>query len=162
MGSRLHRGLALGALCAGLVMVAGVVPAAGTAAAAAQVGHAGGPRGCAAPKVGQVGCAALITPGTRAMTAKAAAASDSAPAGLGPLPLRWAYGLQSSALTGGVGQTVAVVTAYDDATAESDMGVYRAEYGLPACTTANGCFEKVNATGGTSYPPSMTGWRAWT
>ena len=29
---------------------------------------------------------------------------------------------------------------------------YRSQYGLPACTTANGCFKKVNQTGGTSYP----------
>ena len=55
---------------------------------------------------------------------------------------------------------MAVVTAYDDATAETDMGTYRSEYGLPACTTANGCFKKVDATGGTSYPPSMAGWSA--
>jgi hypothetical protein len=34
------------------------------------------------------------------------------PPGLGPLSLRYAYGLASSALTGGVSQTVAVVTEY--------------------------------------------------
>jgi hypothetical protein len=112
------------------------------------------------PKVGQVGCAALVTRGATAMTARAVTASDSPPPGYSPLQLRSAYGLDFSAITGGVGQTVAVVTAYDDATAESDMGIYRAEYSLPACTTANGCFEKVNAAGGTSYPPSMPGWSA--
>jgi hypothetical protein len=151
---------AVGVVCAGLMLVASTVTAAGTAAAAAQVGRAGGPRGCAAPTVGQVGCAALLTPRTRNLRASAVAASSTPPPGYGPSQLRSAYGLDFSAITGGVGQTVAVVTAYDDATAEPDMGVYRAEYGLPACTTANGCFEKVNATGGTSYPPSMTGWSA--
>jgi hypothetical protein len=148
----------VGVVCAGLMLVAST--AAGTAAAAAQVGRAGGPRGCAAPKVGQVGCAALLTPRARALRASAVAASSTPPAGYSPLQLRSAYGLAFSATAGGGGQTVAVVTAYDDATAESDMGIYRSEYGLPACTTANGCFEKVNATGGTSYPPSMTGWSA--
>jgi subtilase family serine protease len=38
------------------------------------------------------------------------------------------------------------------------MGVYRAQFGLPACTTANGCFKKVNQNGGTSYPHKNSGW----
>ncbi len=149
-----------GVVCAGLMLVASTVTAAETAAAAAQVARAGGPRGCAAPKVGQVSCAALLTPRARALRASAVAASSTPPAGYSPLQLRSAYGLDFSATAGGGGQTVAVVTAYDDATAETDMGTYRSEYNLPACTTASGCFEKVNATGGTSYPPSMTGWSA--
>ena len=37
-------------------------------------------------------------------------------------------------------------------------GVYRAQYGLPACTTANGCFRKVDQTGGTSLPAHHAGW----
>jgi hypothetical protein len=53
---------------------------------------------------------------------------------------------------------VAIVDAYDDPSAESDLGVYRARYGLPACTTANGCFKKVNQTGGTTYPRAEPGW----
>ena len=43
----------------------------------------------------------------------------------------------------GPGQTVAIVDAYDDPNAESDLATYRSQYGLPACTTANGCFKKV-------------------
>jgi hypothetical protein len=151
----------IGVVCAGMMLAAPTVTAAGaTTARTAVVGRHSEPRGCAAPRVGQVGCAALLTPRARNLTASAVAASSTPPPGYGPLQLRSAYGLDFSAITGGVGQTVAVVTAYDDATAESDMGIYRSEYGLPACTTANGCFEKVNATGGTSYPPSMTGWSA--
>jgi subtilase family serine protease len=53
---------------------------------------------------------------------------------------------------------VAIVDAYNDPNAESDLGVYRAAYGLPACTTANGCFRKVDENGGTSYPSGDTGW----
>ncbi|HEX6507631.1 MAG TPA: peptidase S8 [Chloroflexota bacterium] len=56
------------------------------------------------------------------------------------------------------GQTIAIVDAYDDPTAESDLGTYDAYYGLPACTTANGCFRKVDQTGGTSYPAVDQGW----
>ena len=37
--------------------------------------------------------------------------------------------------------------------------VYRAQYGLPACTTANGCFKKVNQNGAqASYPRKDGGW----
>src|SRR5207249_7099731 len=43
-------------------------------------------------------------------------------------------------------------------TAESDLAVYRSQYGLPPCTTANGCFRKVNQNGGTNYPRTNGGW----
>jgi hypothetical protein len=81
----------------------------------------------------------------------------SLPPGLGPLSLRYAYGLDFSALTGGVGQTVAVVTEYGDSTAESDMTAYRSAYSLPAC--GSGCFSVVDENGGTNYPPpGPAGW----
>lgn len=83
-------------------------------------------------------------------------ATAGTPAGYGPADLQSAYVLPSS--TAGSGQTVGIVDAYDDPNAESDLGVYRAQFGLPACTTANGCFRKVNQTGGTSYPRSNGGW----
>jgi subtilase family serine protease len=77
-------------------------------------------------------------------------------AGYGPADLRSAYGLPS---TGGAGQTVAIVDAFGDNTAEADMNAYRANYGLPACTTANGCFKKVNQSGVQgSYPTNDQGW----
>src|SRR4029079_11160136 len=79
------------------------------------------------------------------------------PAGLGPADLQSAYKLPSA--TAGSGQTVAIVDAQDDPTAESDLATYRSTYGLPACTTANGCFKKVNQNGVQgSYPPANTGW----
>jgi hypothetical protein len=80
-----------------------------------------------------------------------------APDGYGPADLASAYALPSS--TGGVGQTVYIVDAYDAPNAESDLGVYRSRFGLPACTTANGCFRKLNQQGSTSPLPSAnTGW----
>jgi hypothetical protein len=51
-------------------------------------------------------------------------------------------------------QTVAVVEAYDDPNAESDLAAYRSNYGLPACTTADGCFRKVNQVGSTASLPT--------
>jgi Putative Ig domain/Fibronectin type III domain len=41
----------------------------------------------------------------------------------------------------------------------NDLAVYRTQYGLPACTTANGCFKKVNQSGSTTnLPRSNAGW----
>ena len=79
-----------------------------------------------------------------------------APSGYGPADLQAAYGLPSS--TAGAGQTVAIVDAYDNPNAEADLATYRAQYGLPPCTTANGCFRKVNQNGGTVYPAGDVGW----
>ena len=75
-----------------------------------------------------------------------------------PCDLQSAYSLPSS--TAGTGETVAVVDAYGDPNAESDLGTYRAEFGLPACTTANGCFSKVNQRGANNSPPlrDYSGW----
>jgi len=81
---------------------------------------------------------------------------ESAPFGYGPHALQAAYALPSS--TSGSGQTVAVIDGYDDPTAEHDLGVYRAEFGLPVCSTANGCFRKLDQTGGHHYPPADGGW----
>jgi subtilase family serine protease len=78
-----------------------------------------------------------------------------APSGYGPAQFRTAYGLTSS---GSSSTTVAIVDAYDDPNIESDLGVYSTQFGLPACTTANGCFKKVNQTGGTTYPRKDAGW----
>lgn len=78
------------------------------------------------------------------------------PAGYHPADLQSAYKLPSS--SAGSGQTVAIVDAYDDPNAEADLGVYRSTFGLPACTTGNGCFKKVDETGGTHYPSPNSGW----
>lgn len=49
--------------------------------------------------------------------------------------------------------------AFDDPNAESDLAIYRSTFGLGPCTTANGCFLKVNQNGvAGSYPPGDQGW----
>ncbi len=75
-----------------------------------------------------------------------------------PADLQSAYNLTAASGTNGAGQTVAIIDAYDDPNAESDLQVYRNQFALPPCTTANGCFRKVNQAGGTSYPAGNTGW----
>ena len=90
--------------------------------------------------------------GPAAMSAKAKA---KLPSGYSPATLQAAYKLPK---TGGTGQTVALVDAGDDPNAEADLAVYRATFGLPACTTANGCFSKVNQAGTASPLPADIGW----
>ncbi|WP_200886738.1 putative Ig domain-containing protein [Phaeacidiphilus oryzae] len=80
---------------------------------------------------------------------------DATPSGYGPTDLRSAYNLPSN---GGSGQTVAIVDAQDDPNAESDLAAYRSQYGLPSCTTSNGCFKKIDQNGGTNYPSADSGW----
>ncbi|WP_223297492.1 S53 family peptidase [Catenulispora acidiphila] len=82
-------------------------------------------------------------------------AANGLPSGFGPADLDSAYSLPAS---GGSGQTVAIVDAQDDPNAESDLATYRSTYGLPACTTDNGCFKKIDQNGGSNYPTADQGW----
>ena len=72
--------------------------------------------------------------------------------GLHPADLQSAYNLPSS--SAGAGQTIGIVVAYDDPSLESDLAVYRAKFGLPPCTTANGCFKKIPMPGFLGLPPA--------
>jgi len=82
------------------------------------------------------------------------------PGYLTPQRLHDAYALPAETDASHV-QTVAVVDAYDDPTAEADLDVYDKQFGLPACTTANGCFRKVNQSGKPSPLPKKQGeWAA--
>ena len=76
-------------------------------------------------------------------------------AGYGPADIASAYQLDTSL---GAGQTVAIVDAYDNPNVEADLAAYRSAWGLPPCTTANGCFSKVNQRGGVTPPYADPGW----
>jgi subtilase family serine protease len=112
----------------------------------------------ATPAKGLAYCDAVVVGSAKAAAQMAAGVQPNAstPSGFFPAALQAAYNLPSA--TAGSGQTVAIVDAYDDPSAEADLGVYRAQFGLPACTTANGCFRKVSQTGTTSYPAKNGGW----
>src|SRR5947208_6459769 len=102
---------------------------------------------CGAVPIGHARCFSLVKGN----------ATAAGPSGYGPADLQSAYKLPSA--TAGTGQTVAIVDAFDYPSAEADLGTYRSQYGLPACTTANGCFRKVNQNGATSpLPATDTGW----
>jgi subtilase family serine protease len=83
--------------------------------------------------------------------------ATTAPSGLSPAVIKSVYSFPTSS-TAGAGTTIAIVDAYNDPTAAADLATFSSQYGLPACTTANGCFTKVNQTGGTSYPRTNSGW----
>jgi hypothetical protein len=113
---------------------------------------------CGTPRPGWAQCMSLFRPDRAAQRATAKAASPLAarPAGLGADALRSAYRLP---VTRGTGRTIGIVDAYDDPNAEHDLAVYRRKYGLPACTTANGCLHKVNENGkATPLPSQDPGW----
>ncbi len=82
-------------------------------------------------------------------------ATAGSPSGLNPADLRSAYNVTS---TGSSTTTIAIVDAYGYPSAESDLGVYRSQFGLPPCTIANGCLRIVDQNGGTKLPRTNTGW----
>ncbi len=111
---------------------------------------------CASPEPGHVGCLALglsLRRGSaRAAPVSRLAAPDPKAGELGyrPADLHAAYELPTSP---GSAQTIAIVDAYNDPRAEEDLAAYDAEFVLPACTKANGCFTQVGQTGKASSLP---------
>jgi len=101
-------------------------------------------------------CNAILVTSGREAHGQVGPNGTAGPTGYNPSDLISAYSLPSA--TAGSGQTVAIVDAYDDPNAESDVNYYRSQFGIAACTTANGCFRKVSQTGTTSYPKANGGW----
>jgi subtilase family serine protease len=144
------RRLALAATTGAALMATALSAPSSLAAPAPAKGH-GSARTCAtAVSAGHATCFARVV-----TDAQGRPFVTTTPSGYGPADVRAAYGLGSAS---GAGKTVAIVDAYNDPTAESDLAVYRAQYGLPACTTGNGCLRKVNQTGGTKLPKTDAGW----
>jgi hypothetical protein len=152
-----------------LVVVLALSGAAAAAAAqpAASPGSAGtnGVRPvCAIPSQGFVQCHAIqldnpaAWQGQQMAANKGPAPSSATPSGFGPSDLQSAYALTAASLSGGSTKTVAIVDAYGDPSAETDLASYRWFFGLSSCTTGNGCFHKVDELGGSNYPLGNTGW----
>ena len=138
-------------LFATAVALAGVVAVSFVGSGGAANDHAAAAV-CPAAVVGFAHCHALVS-----VDAHGNPSASISPSGLSPGTIKSVYGFTTSAAAG-AGKTIAIVDAYDDPTAEADLGVFSSQYGLPACTTANGCFAKVNQTGGKSYPRKDAGW----
>jgi subtilase family serine protease len=111
---------------------------------------------------GMAGCNARIRTDAKGKTRPASPGAVTQAATIGnnggydPAYLQSAYNAPSA--TRGAGQTVAIVDAYDNPNVESDLAHYRSFFGLAPCTTANGCFRKVDQLGSTRYPVADSGW----
>jgi subtilase family serine protease len=143
-------GLMLGVLLATSVLAQGQTPAGGGKSALhAPVKHAPVCPGPAAAGTARCHAQVVVDNVGQPLT-------TSGPAGYGPSDLRNAYNVAG---TGASSTVIAIVDAYGYPNAESDLAVYRAKFGLPACTTANGCFKKVNQSGMRgNFPRTDTGW----
>jgi Ricin-type beta-trefoil lectin domain/Subtilase family len=109
---------------------------------------AGITQACSTPShPGQMACMALVR-------TSHPAGPDASPSGYTPADLQSAYSLATAAAKSAKGETVAIVDAYNDPHASSDLSVYRTQYGLRACTTGNKCLKITNEYGGSLLPPA--------
>jgi subtilase family serine protease len=122
------------------------------AVAAGANGHANAQAVCPGPPAGSSHCHALVVTDDHGNPL-----AQSAPYGLAPATIKSVYSFPTTS-TAGAGTTIAIVDAYDDPTAESDLATFSSQYGLPPCTTANGCFRKVSQTGSSSLPRANGNW----
>jgi hypothetical protein len=162
LAARKPAALTLAALVAGLTLLGAGSASAETVSPLPRSSYGVRPA-CSDPPPGRAACLALqLVPHTaqaRARTHPLGIARDGpiralSPAagdfGLRPQDIHSAYELPSTASTP---QTIALVDAYHDPTAEADLEAYSEEFGLPPCTEAGGCFEQVNQNGEANNPP---------
>ena len=98
---------------------------------------------CPTPKPGYAACAAIaVPPGTASSGYEGGGEEE----GWASKELREAYNIPG---TGGSGQTVAIVDAWDDTHANADLEKYREKYEseFSPCTEENKCFKKINQIG---------------
>jgi len=147
------------ALAVGIGLVptmAGASPSAAKPDVATPASAGAAKAACGPVPQGYARCFALYRSGAKAAALPNVAHAAASPAGFWPSDIKSAYTLPT---TKGTGQTVAIVDAYDDPNAESDLATYRSQFGLPACTTKNGCFRKVNQRGAAKpLPEPDAGW----
>ena len=110
---------------------------------------------CPAPRFGSARCHALAVTDAHGNVTAAAL-----PSGYGPAQFHGAYALPTTAPSG---QTIAIVDAYNDPTAKSDLDTFNSTFGLPFFPTCGvittACFQKVNQFGNaTPLPRKDAGW----
>lgn len=113
---------------------------------------------CASGPKGTVNCHARVIVDNQG-SPKAA----TTPSGFGPADFHGAY---TGAVNAPNKQIIAIVDAYDDPSILSDLNKYSTTFGIPTMPACSGtisasavpCFQKVDQTGGTSYPQVNAGW----
>jgi hypothetical protein len=173
--TRAHTHYIRGARVALALLSAGALALGLTPAASASLSHSAyrEENTCSAPRPGTAAClgvrlisSSITSADLRAQAKRQAAEvmSGASPAvtnktplgGLKPQDLHNAYSLPTEVL-GSSAQTIALVDAYNDPTAEADLAVYDKEFKLPGCTSSNGCFRKINQEGKASPLPATEG-----
>src|SRR4051812_13406134 len=146
----------------GFVPVLALLVLAASAASAQAVPHSSAQglshrNSCGVPAAGTARCFAKVVTQDDGSTFSGSPADTSGlHAGWSPADLQKAYNLPGPTTAA---PTVAIVDAYDNPNAESDLAKYRGDWKLPDCSSANGCFKKVNQNGVEgSYPSPDTGW----
>ena len=124
---------------------------------------------CSAPAPGYAGCLALeLMPDTSAATAHthplgmtrsspiSSVSAAEGSYGLRPQDLHDAYypaSTEPPEAPVSAPQTIALVDAYNDPSAQADLETYEKEFGLKKCpAAASSCFEQVNQRGGSGLP----------
>jgi subtilase family serine protease len=150
------RSVALAAAATLGLLTATVTTAVTTATAVPTHAHAA--RVCSQPSASATAACLslkLVDDSGRAVSPSGKPISPAAISGKAPADIQGAYKLPR--ITPG-SRTVAIVDAYGYAKAEQDLGVYRAHWGLSACTTASGCLRIIDQNGGTKLPRYNNGW----
>jgi subtilase family serine protease len=141
------------ALSAGALTLAGLASGVSSADAATPAGPLHAERVCStAPAAHHATCYAKVLVNKSGAIPQA---GSPLPTALTPAQLRSAYGLDG---TSGGGRTVAIVDAFGYPNLERDLTIYRSQYGLPSCTSANGCLKVRDQNGGTNLPSTDVGW----
>jgi subtilase family serine protease len=79
--------------------------------------------------------------------------SSAQPLGWGATQLAQAHQLPEP---GDSTATIAIVDVGADPNLATDLATYRAQYGLPSCTSSTGCFQQVDYRGGPALAPATT------
>jgi subtilase family serine protease len=138
---------------AGLALVAvAAFPGGGAAGAATATATAGVAAACPDETANQGQCQAEYL--TVSQGSAKPLATPTYEKGLRPVDIQDAYNLPADA---GAGRTVALVESKNYPHLESDLATYRAQFGLPACTTADGCLRIVNQRGDAKLPGNGVG-----
>ncbi len=159
---------ALGLAIPALLLAPAASASAGAALPRRATGYAEAVEACPQSQPGFDRCFALVrkpvarpaagatAPEVKPFVAGAGAALVGPAGGLTPEDLASAYGYTPTA--DGTGETVGIVDAFDDPSIASDLAEFDTHYGLPACTTENGCLRKVGQSGGSVPAADTSGW----
>jgi subtilase family serine protease len=153
-GVSMRRTILLGTFI-GLLVAAATLDggaATGTARQATAAESTGVAAVCPTVQPGDGQCMAVVV--TKSHGSSVPLASSTYERGLTPADIQDAYNLPTGL---GAGSTVALVEAKDYPNLESDLATYRAQFGLPPCTTASGCLRIVDERGGSKPPGNGNG-----